>query len=474
MSNAENWASDEFQTVEVGDKRRKRRLIKVAGRLASTPRESIPTAMEGWNETQAAYRLFNSEHVTLEKILDAHAEQTQRRIAKHPLVLVLQDTTELDLTTKRHKNKDVGPLNYKNRQGFLLHPSIVVTPEGLQLGTIQVKTWARDGESLGRSNPERKKIPFEEKESVRWRDGYEASRAMAEGCPGTMVVNVADRESDIFEYLVEATNDRPENARFVIRATQNRATTEPDVEAGGRCFVKLRDRMEATNPCGEAMINVPKRDKREARTTTLEIRTTTLELKPPLARQSTLRPVTVGVVWAKEKDPPEGEAEPIEWLLFTDLPADGLDAALLVLEYYAARWQIEVFFRVLKSGCKVEELEFHSFETFGPCLMVYMVVSWRVLNLMMLGRECPDLPCDSVLTQAEWQSAWQIIRHEPPPRECPSLGEMILIIASFGGHLGRKCDGPPGPKSLWIGLQRVTDFALAWTAFGPAANGEQT
>ena len=129
---------------------------------------------------------------------------------------------------------------------------------------------------------------------------------------------------------------------------------------------------------------------------------------------------------------------------------------------------------MLKSGCKVEELEFHTVENFAPCLMLFMVVSWRVLNLMMLGRECPDLPCEVILTRAEWRAAWQISKREPPPDEVPSLGEMVKIIASFGGHLGRKCDGRPGPKSLWVGLQRVTDFALAWTAFGPEATRPET
>ena len=230
------------------------------------------------------------------------------------------------------------------------------------------------------------------------------------------------------------------------------------------------DRLERTKSLGNLSIQVPKRGKRKARIAELEISAATVDLRRPRARGKEFFSVTAGVVYAREIDPPEGEDEPIVWKLLTNLPIDSFEESITVLEYYATRWQIEVFFRVLKSGCKVEELEFHSLANFAPCLMVYLVVAWRVLNLMMLGRECPNLPCDVLLTEAEWKSAWRISRGTAPPSEVPKLGEMLKIIAGFGGHLGRKCDGPPGPKSIWIGLQRAADFALAWSTFGPEKN----
>lgn len=165
-----SWAADEFRSVDLGDKRLNKRLIRVAERLADAPQQSIPAAMEGWDETQAAYRLFQNEKVTMESILQPHAESTMRRVAKESTVLVLQDTTELDFTSKRKKNRDAGPLNYEERVGFYLHPSVVVTPEGLHLGTIDAKLWSRDEADFGKQ-VDRKKRPFEEKESVRWRGG---------------------------------------------------------------------------------------------------------------------------------------------------------------------------------------------------------------------------------------------------------------------------------------------------------------
>jgi hypothetical protein len=472
LNEVSEWAIEEFQELNLGDARLNKRVMLVADRLARRPNESIPTAMNGWAETSAAYRLFANEKTTVAQIRQSHAEKTTDRIANEPVVLIVQDTTELDYTAKALKNRSVGPLNWKERFGFLLHCSIAVTPEGLHLGTIDAQVWARDAAEFGKAD-HRKQRDFEEKESRRWRDAYRVARGVAEVCPKTSVINVADRESDIFEYLVEATGKRPENAHFLIRASADRCLTELDTEAGETSFVKMRDRLRQTAPVGEVTIHVPKRGPRKAREAVLEIRIGRLELKAPDNRRGRLPNVEVNVVWATEKNPPEGEAEPIDWLLLTDLPTTTLDEALTVLGYYARRWQIEVFFRVLKSGCEVEELEFHSLEHFGPCLMLYLVVSWRILNLMMVSRECPDLSCEVLLTAAEWKAAWQIRHRTKPPSAPPRLADMVRLIASFGGHLGRKCDGLPGPKSLWIGLQRVMDFALAWTTFGPDEHPEK-
>ena len=471
MCSVKDWAKDEFRSIDLRDKRLNRRLILTVSGMADAPRHSIPAAMDAWKEVQGAYRLFANKKVTRERILEAHTESTLRRVAKESVVLILQDTTELDLTEKRHKNRNVGPLNYPNRVGFLLHPCVAVTPEGINLGIVDAHLWSRDPEKFG-IGAERKERDFEDKESVRWRDGYRVSRGVAEACPKTTVINVGDRESDIYEYFVEADNDPPENSRYVVRLARNRCLTERDPEAGDHVYVKIRDKMESQPVLEEVTVGIPKRGKRAAREAVLEIRAGQVELKPPHRRGRRLPRLKLNIVWAREKNPPRGEDEPIDWMLSTDLPTSTLDEVHYALECYTRRWQIEVFFRVLKSGCQVEELEFHSIDTFGPCLIVYMIVAWRILNLMMLGRECPDLPCDVVLTESEWKAAWQIKRKEPPPQSPPRLGDMTKIIASLGGHLGRKCDGLPGPKSIWIGMQRTADFAIAWDAFGPEPLGE--
>jgi len=220
MNGESDWAMEEFQDVKFGDKRLDRRLVRVVSSLSNMPKQSIPAATEGWAETQGAYRMFDNEKVTLERILESHAERTMRRV------------------------------------GFLLHPSIVVTPDGLHLGTVDVNIWARD-EKLGKSE-DRKRRDFEEKESRRWRDGYGVSRDVAEACPDTTVINVGDRESDICEYLAEATDQRPENSRFVVRASQDRCLTELDE---GQCRALLdvvHGRVVANTEPDDAKPRVPR------------------------------------------------------------------------------------------------------------------------------------------------------------------------------------------------------------------------
>ena len=175
-----------------------------------------------------------------------------------------------------------------------------------------------------------------------------------------------------------------------------------------------------------------------------------VRLKPPYRKDERLPEVEINTVLVEEINPPEGE-EPITWLLLTSLPVDTFEQACLVVEYYLCRWQIEIYFKVLKSGCKIEDRQFETSERIKPCIALYMIVAWRVLFVTMLGRECPDLPCTVLFEDDEWES--------------------VYMIASLGGYLNRKCDGPPGTKTMWVGLQRMVDFALAWKSFGPKQLG---
>lgn len=134
------------------------------------------------------------------------------------------------------------------------------------------------------------------------------------------------------------------------------------------------------------------------------------------------------------------------------------------MQWYLCRWQIEVYFRVLKSGCRIEQLQLQTRERLEAALALYLIVAWRVLYLMMVGRNSPELPCDVVFTTEEWEAVYLVTQRKKPPRQPPSLGEILVLVARLGGFLARKGDGPPGPKSIWIGLQRVRDFVAALEA----------
>jgi hypothetical protein len=170
---------------------------------------------------------------------------------------------------------------------------------------------------------------------------------------------------------------------------------------------------------------------------------------------------------AREEHPPENEP-PIEWRLLTDEPLTTLGDAVLRIDWYRRRWMIELFFRTLKTGCKVEELQLSTKERLEKALVIYIIIAWRVLMLMTLGRDVPELPCDVIFDRDEWQAAWIVSQKKPLPPNPPTLGEMILIVARLGGFLARKNDGNPGAEALWRGLQRLRDFAEAINATSQA------
>lgn len=462
-----SWADVEFQGADLGDARLNRRIVRIAKSLAAAPRDSIPTASDGLAEALASYRFFDNEKVTLEKVLEPHVGQTNRRIRKHSVVLVAQDTTELDYTGCRNRNRDAGPLSKEHQRGFYLHPSLAFTPEGVCLGTLHAKIWARDLETFGTSRETVKSKPIEEKESYRWIEGWDVVTKTARACPETQVINVSDRESDIHGLLLKATKGSAPNAHFVVRNCHDRSLPYRVDDPDSRAYQKVSSVFCEAPILGVITVQTTRTREHEARLATVEIRSASVVLKcPRLRRRDPETEVAVGVVWAVERDAPDG-AVPIHWILFTDLPLATFEEAVQVVEYYSGRWGIEVFFRVFKSGCKVEELQLETKDRLEPCLGLYMVVAWRVLHLVMMGRQCPNMSCDVLLTESEWKSGWTICKQTSPPSTAPPLGEMIAIIGSFGCHLGRKSDGPPGPKAIWTGLRRVMDFALAWNTFGP-------
>lgn len=193
-----------------------------------------------------------------------------------------------------------------------------------------------------------------------------------------------------------------------------------------------------------------------------------MTLKAPARPDRTLPEVSVTALLASEINPPPGEA-PLRWLLLTNLPVENAAQALEKLSWYLCRWQVEVYFKILKSGCKIEALQLETRERLEPALAFYMIIAWRVLFLTHLGRDCPELPCDAVFAEEEWQAVYLVTQRQPPPTEPPTLDTMVRMVAGLGGFLNRKGDGFPGPQTMWIGLQRAADFVLALQAQGDAS-----
>ena len=301
-------------------------------------------------------------------------------------------------------------------------------------------------------------------------------QAVAERCAGHACV-VVSQDTTEFDYsrMTEMTGRGPLNsegsrAEWIIRANQDRALAGvADGEAS-----KLFAALEAAPVLGEIEFAVCARKGskkvkgnrvatfRSARTVRQVVRAMKITPRSPGRKGGKLPEVSFWAVLAEETDPPAGE-EPLRWLLLTSKEVKTLEDARRIINLYLRRWDIEVFHRVLKTGCRVERIQLKSGQAVVNALMIYAVTAWRILYLTNLGRQCPHLPCGCVFEEAEWKGACAVVKRKPDAGE-PSLSEFIGIVGKLGGHLGRKGDGPPGPQSVWQGLTRVRDFALAWQA----------
>lgn len=460
LEDATAWVEQELATVALGDARLARRSQALLRRMSAQCQASLPVACHGWAEIKAAYRFFAHPQVTLGTILAAHRDATVARVAAHPVVIVAQDTTELDLTGTRVAPQ-LGPLTQTHRHGWLAHLSLAVTPDRVCLGVLAAQVWTRAADDPHKKR-RRKQTPFAEKESARWLQGYTHACTLARQAPDTQVVSVADREGDIYELYVAAAAGE---AAWVVRAAQDRSLLGHPSAPGG-VAAKLWDALAAAGVRGEVVCTLPAKGGRPARPVQLTARATTLTLRPPYRVGDTLAPVEVRAVLLREEAPPADTA-PVEWLLVTSLPVATWAEVQVVIDCYLCRWQIECYFKVLKSGCQVEKLQLQTPERLLACLGLYLIVAWRVLYLTMLGRVCPDLPCTVVFADAEWKAVTMIETGQLPASTPPSLGTMVRAIARQGSYVGRAGDGHPGSISIWTGLQRVMDYARAWEAFGP-------
>jgi len=472
---------EEVQHAEFGDERLSHRLGKIVDELGANPNLSIPAATHRRAEMEAAYRFFDNEKVTPQRILQPHINATLERIAQCDVVLLVQDTSELDLTRPSQQVQGAGPMDSESRRGAFLHPLQAFNPDGIPLGTVWQKTWTRETVATTMTSAEksrqRYKTPIEEKESVRWLEGIRAAREVAAACPNTTCVSVSDSESDIYEVFSEprlvgkAADDSAPAIHFLVRAGQTRCTETgkwlDDVRAGD-CLD--RNTVQVSRRRAKIAVTKSKRaQSRDARTAKVEIRATTVTLSPPYRFDRSLPTLQVNLVLVEEPDPPAG-CEPIQWLLVTTLPVDELKDVQRIVQYYCQRWQIEIFFRTLKSGCRIERRLFEKLPRTLNCLAVYSIIAWRVMYLCRLGRECPDLDCEVVFSPSEWKSVYSVIHRNDAARALPSqppcLNEMIRMIATLGGYVDRP-KTEPGPQTLWTGLQRLHCFSQAWDTFGP-------
>ncbi|MEO0476792.1 MAG: IS4 family transposase [Planctomycetota bacterium] len=456
----DGWVECEVEACEFPDQRLKARFTRVLGCLGEKIGATLPSACQDWAATKAAYRFFDNPRVDESILLAGHFAATKSRMAmaKGP-ILVLHDTTEFSF--QRDRPEAIGKTRVLpgarigqkpiTKCGLLMHSSLAVTTAGKPLGLTAVKFWTRKkfkgtnalkgGVAGGKHSVNTTRIPIEQKESVRWLENLEQSTRLASP---DRLVHIGDRESDIYELFCLA---QEEQTHFLVRTCVDRRA--------GTSKTTIARKMEREPIQGTHVVEVldPKHRPIEVE---LQLRYRPMTVHPPIGKHKKYPPLSLTVIHAWERGKPEGR-KAICWKLLTDLSVEDLESAVEKLNWYALRWKIETFHKVLKSGCRAEDAKLRTAERLTNLIAVFCIIAWRVLWLTMVHRTNPKTPADQVFNETEIAILNQVsgAADGVPPK---NVSHYLLAVAKLGGYLARKSDGPPGNTVIWRGLSRLTDI----------------
>jgi len=454
----EGWAELEFGGAPLGDARLSRRLVQVARMQGEEPGRAFSGVAEAdWPTARAYYRLIDKpdeDGPDMDQILAPHRQQTLRRMQAQTTVLCVQDGSTLDFTSL-DQCEGLGPIGTNQTgaisRGLQLHSTLAVAPNGLPLGVLK---------SQGIAAPE-KDAADAAKKTLPWIEHHRDLVDLRPQLPRTRLIHVCDREADFFELFDEQRQHG--QVELLVRAKHDRnIITEP-----GKLFAAVRQqpvqrRVQVHVPRHSARPKKSKqkaRPKRPGRTADMQVRYQRFAL-PPTKGQEGKAPVDLYLVHALEEDPPP-QAKPIEWFLLTTCRIDSPDQAEQCLRWYALRWRIEDWHRVLKSGCRIEELGHDTAERLRRAIAIRLVIAWRIMLMTLLGREAPELPAEILFSDIEVRTLEAYARKrgwEPPA----NLGEAVRLLAIIGGYLARKSDPPPGHQLLWRGYLQFHFMCLGF------------
>ena len=466
----QDWLDRELAGSSFVDERLGKRLRKLVELMGNAIGSTVPLACQDWANTKAAYRFFSNDRVSEAEILAGHFEATRDRFdATEGPILVLQDTTEftfqrehpaaVGITYSVNSGKDkAGRYRMHTVCGLLMHSSLAVTTDGVPLGLAAIKFWNRQKfkgtAALKRKiNPTR--VPIEQKESFRWLENMRQSIALF-GAP-ERCIHVGDRESDIYELFCLA---KELGTHFLVRTCVDRLAGDGNHT--------IADEMRDLGVAGLHHVEVAN-DAGRVETANVEIKYGSIHVLPPIGKQKRYPALTLTVLHAREREEPAGRPR-IDWKLITDLPVQSHRDVVEKLHWYALRWRIETFHKILKSGCRAEQARLRTAERLVRLIAVFCILSWRVFWLTMINRSLPQAEPDLVLTKLEIKLLDQLVPNRGTPPTGTGLSKYLTKIARLGGYLARANDPPPGNIVMWRGLARLTDIKLGATLAGVVGN----
>jgi hypothetical protein len=425
----------DFPTLDLGDKRRDERFVKIIENIVSHPGGSIPQHNERWYDTKATYEFFKNEDIKLGAITDAISAFGASRIEQQQL-LVIHDTSTISYNDLQAEG--LGYIDNAAGKGVFCHSSIAATITGIPLGLLNQLIWSRTSSELGKS-ANRKQKPFEQKESYKWYQGIESVNQLL----GEKIVkiHIGDRDADIYELFFNAPNEK---AELLIRARHNRKTA-----AGSELWQHISKQKVAA----EEEIIIPDRTGKRKKKVQVQVRYKEVEILCPAHKGKKYESVVLTAIEIRQKG---NSKDGIHWKLLTTLTINNAEEAKQCMRWYSYRWLIERFHYVLKSGCGIEALQLKKAESLMKAVAVYSLAAFNIMQLTYQSRQTPDLSCEIALRPRQWEALYMLkFKTNRLPKQPPTLQEATRWLAQMGGYLGRKSDGPPGLKTVWLGYESL-------------------
>jgi len=460
FTDPEKWALQQWGDVDLGDSRRTNRAVEVGAALAQNPGASLPAQMESWNQLKAAYRLLGEEDVTHTALSQPHWQSTlcQAKQSGAPVVLFIQDTTELDYTAKK-RTSGLGHIGDGRGQGIMLHTCLAVVPRPLNpdiLGIAGQLPWMRPSMTKAQKcalkqskNPSDSTI--EHTEADIWGDIIESIGIAPAPNTEQTWVSVGDRGSDIFSYLRRSMKL---GWQCLMRVTQNRVIVTPD---NRKTYLKQFAR--SLSSMTQKTIALRGRDGEQSRQVDLEIAWEAITVKPPTSGPERKELPIAGWCIRCWEVPDDDSSEGLEWILFTTVPVTDAAVAKEQLDWYATRWVIEEYHKCLKSGCAIEQRQLETGDGLLRLLGFLAIIAVRLLQLRTASR------MDGAADARQFVPNYMLkvlCARLGLFKEQLTLSEFWKSVARLGGFIGRKSDGSPGWQTLWRGWARLQD--MCWAA----------
>ena len=457
-----NWARREFLRSDLPDGRLRERLEQMGQSWERHPGQDLPAIFPQQGELRAATRFLHNDKVQARDILQPHREALLERAQLERTVLLVQDTTTLNFTNLKGCASGLGPLQERasSSRGLFVHASVGFTEGGRPLGISGLERWAR---------PEQEPEPAAEraKESQRWFRGLQQGQELGRCCSGpTRVVVVGDRESDIFG-LFERQAERRAEAGLLVRVNlgRQRKVQAWDAELGKHILRAIQEQPDFEQPLVQGRpVEIESqggRRARERRTALTEISIGQVQVQPPQERRGQAAALPVWLVRVLERNPPEGE-QALEWLLLSSEGERSAEWAERIVSWYERRWGIEEYFRLLKSGTRIEDRRLRDAEALGKCLVFDAITAWRVFSLERYARDAPETPAAEVFTSDELGVIAAVTEAErlrpvreqgQPPGE--DIRSWVVLLARMRGWRPKKRRELPGNEVLWKAYQQL-------------------